>query len=54
MAEQYVLAAFKVDHSKAIKYRRFRTLNGITNAVADALLAEADYISIRRIRVAEG
>ena len=49
MSEIYVLAAFRTDTARAIKYRKFKTLDGITNALADVLVKGADYVSIRRV-----
>lgn len=54
MKEQYVIAAFKVDQAKSILYRKYTRVTSAGKGVVEALLAEADYISIRRIRVAEG
>lgn len=54
MSEQYVMAAFKVDQSKSIVYRKYKTLDGISEGVRFALSMRADYISIRRVKVEEG
>lgn len=50
MGEIYVLAAFSIHETRAIKYQKYRTLKGLAKGVMDAMEKEADYISLRRIR----
>ena len=54
MSKQYVVAAFKVDQAKSILYRKYTRVTSVGKGVVEALLLQADYISIRRIRVEEG
>jgi hypothetical protein len=46
----FVIAAFKVEESKSVLYRTYKTIEGLHNGITDAIYKEADYISLRIIK----
>lgn len=49
--ERYVLAAFRIDEERSVKYSTYYTINGLKKGVGQAIEdKEADYISLRIIR----
>jgi len=52
--EYYILAAFSIHSQKAIKYRRYLTLDRRENGVSAAMERGADFVILRRIRPEAG
>ena len=48
--EEFVIACFKTTEANSILYRRYKTIEGLQKGIHDAIMKDADYISLRIIK----